>query len=659
MQKRKIILDCETNSLEPDVVHCVVCKDIVSGMVFKFVQQECYTLLPIFLTNEVDIIIGHNLIEFDMPKVLKKLLGIDWPVEKCVDTYVLSRLSYSDRQVRDREKYGQDLERLPADQAKLLNKKTHSLAAYGIRFGRYKPEIDEWHTYTPEILHRCTEDVEITLLTYKYLIKELQGFSPHSIRLEHRIADIIAEQCRNGVYIDEKSAHDMYLECYAKAKQLRLDITQEIKPRILALEETFIEPRITETKIWTGEYVINEKTGRKIKKYDINTEISTHTKYYKYVTYDGKFKVKGAFTPIAIEYFNPDSPQQRLRVLEEAGWEPVNFNAPTEKMKAEGREQGNPLTTDEENLDTIPDDAPQGIKKLGLYLMHTNRYKLAEAWLSLRDKEGYVHGYVNSCGTPTGRMRHSNPNTANIVSVESSDGKPLMKEQGKYGYECRSCFSVKNPEQYELVGCDAASLEIRMLAHYMADPVFTDEVVNGDMYVYVQKLLGLPTRRLAKSILLAFIYGAGDAKLGKLLGGSKQQGRKVKADLLDALPALKELIQHVTKNAKAKGYLQGLDGRKLWVRKEHAALNLLLQSAGAIVMKQALMYAHKEIKSRGLGAKFVLNVHDEFQVSTLKAHSEEVGKILVDSIVKAGVFFKMNIPLGGDYKKGRHWGITH
>ncbi len=118
--------------------------------------------------------------------------------------------------------------------------------------------------------------------------------------------------------------------------------------------------------------------------------------------------------------------------------------------------------------------------------MYENRYKLVEQWMELRDSNGYIHGYVDSCGTPTGRARHNSPNLANIVSVESHDGKPLMGEAGKFGYECRDCFSVKDTLKYELVGCDASSLEIRMLAHYMNDAAFTYEVLHGDIYVKIQ-----------------------------------------------------------------------------------------------------------------------------------------------------------------------------
>lgn len=655
---RKVIVDVETESLSPKVVHCIVVKDIETNEVFKFVKEECHTKFPSF-AKEVELWIGHNILEFDIPKVLDALLGIKIDASQTVDTYVLSRLSFSDRLMRDQRDYGILLEKLPSDQALVLRRKPHSLFAWGIRCGRYKPEIEDWSIFTPEMLHRCKEDVEINHLTYLRLQDELKGFSSYSVRLEHRVASIIAEQVRNGVYLDECAAMGMYNECKAKASKLREEITKEIPPRIVRLEKGWIVPKTKEVKVFTGQYKLSETTGRKVKVYDVIKEISSSGKYYKHASNNGQCKVVGPFSPIDIEPFNPDSSEQRLEVLNKAGWNPVNFNAPTAAMKNKGITQGSPLSTDEENLDTIPDTAPQSIKKLGLYLMYTNRYKLVEQWRALRDTDGRIRGYVDSCGTPTGRMRHNSPNLANIVSVESKDGVPLRGEEGKYGFECRNCFSVEDKSLYELVGCDAASLEIRMLAHYMNDTAFTNQVVNGDIYVYIQGLLGLSTRRVTKSVLLAFIYGAGNAKLGRLIGGSERQGSLLKAKMLKSIPALKTLIDDVTKQAAERGYLIGLDGRKLWVRKQHAALNLLLQSAGAIVMKQALVTAYKEIQFNNLQAKFILNVHDEWQLVSFKEHSDLIGPLLVNSIVKAGEFFKMKIPMGGNWKKGESWAMTH
>jgi DNA polymerase I-like protein with 3'-5' exonuclease and polymerase domains len=155
-----------------------------------------------------------------------------------------------------------------------------------------------------------------------------------------------------------------------------------------------------------------------------------------------------------------------------------------------------------------------------------------------------------------------------------------------YGEECRKLWTI--PKGYKLVGCDASGLELRMLAHYMNDYDYTEEVISGDIHTANQKSAGLATRDQAKTFIYAFLYGAGDEKIGTIVGGGKGTGRTVKKKFLDNTPALKSLRERVTLASK-RGYLIGLDGRRIWVRSEHSALNSLLQGAGAIIMKKALV----------------------------------------------------------------------
>lgn len=694
MEKRTVILDSECDSLFPTTIHCIVLKDIKTNEVFKFVQSECFSSFPSFYKEQIGHIIGHNLIEFDIPKVLNKLLNLNVDIKDCTDTYVLSRLAYSDRYDKDVEK-AKGEENIPTKYRMILRDKSHSLAAWGIRVGRYKPDIQDWSVYTPEMLNRCSEDVEINHLVYKILQQELKSFSLYSQRLEHRVAEIIAEQCKHGLQLDVVKAQALHDECKEYALQVKEEICREVPPSVIILEKNVV-PKYTKLKLKTGKKVRSEKTGRLVDE-TIETEvISPQNKGYKYITEAG-FSIRGAYSVIAFEPFNPDSSKQRLEALERSGWNPVNFNKPTDPMLAKGMTKGNPKTTDEENLATIPDTAPQGIKKLGDYIMFTNRYKLAEQWMTLMDNKGRVHGYVDSCGTPTGRMRHNSPNLANVVSVQVVDkfspeekdkllslnienferipqGYPyeghlihkhddkvkviLTGKEGMYGYECRDCWTVANKNTHDLVGVDAASLELRMLAHYMNDPAYTQEVISGDIHARNQKLAGLSTRAQAKTFIYGFLYGAGDEKVGTIVNGTKAQGRRLKETFLNNLPSLKTVINQIQKDGK-KGYLRGLDGRILWVRSPHAALNTLLQSAGAIVMKVALVIAYKKIKELGLQAMFVANVHDEWQIETLKEHAEQVAKICVDSIVQAGVELRMNCPLAGDYRIGASWGMTH
>jgi DNA polymerase I-like protein with 3'-5' exonuclease and polymerase domains len=261
----------------------------------------------------------------------------------------------------------------------------------------------------------------------------------------------------------------------------------------------------------------------------------------------------------------------------------------------------------------------------------------------LNEETGRVHGFVNHNGTITGRMTHRSPNMAQIPSSSS-----------EYGAECRACWTV--PEGYKLVGIDAAGLELRMLAHYMNDKDYTNEVINGDIHTTNQKLAGLESRSQAKTFIYAFLYGAGDAKIGQVAKGTKKDGSRLKKSFLNNLPPLKHLRDSVKREA-AKGYVKGLDGRKVFVRSEHAALNTKLQSAGAIVMKQAKVILADKIKD--LDATFVANVHDEWQIEVRADQAETVGKLGVEAIVEAGLHFNMDCPLDGEYNIGDNWYETH
>jgi DNA polymerase I-like protein with 3'-5' exonuclease and polymerase domains len=214
------------------------------------------------------------------------------------------------------------------------------------------------------------------------------------------------------------------------------------------------------------------------------------------------------------------------------------------------------------------------------------------------------------------------------------------------------------PKGYKLVGADASGLELRMLAHYMKDPDYTNEVVNGDIHTKNQNAAGLQTRAQAKVFIYSYLYGAGDAKIGSVIGGTSEQGRQLKERFLKETPALKKLIDNVKRIAKS-GTLPSLDGRRVWVRSEHSALNSLLQSAGAVVMKEALVILDAKIRKAGIKAHFVANVHDEWQIEVPEQDADTVGQMAVDAITEAGVEFQMRCPLSGEFKVGNNWAETH
>ena len=334
--------------------------------------------------------------------------------------------------------------------------------------------------------------------------------------------------------------------------------------------------------------------------------------------------------------FNPGSRKQIGEKLQELGWKPKKFT-----------ETGQPQV-DETTLMNV--DIPEA-KLIAEYLLIQKRIAQIESWIEAVKDDGRVHGRVITNGAVTGRMTHHSPNMAQIPNSGSL-----------YGPECRQCWTVE--DGMVLVGCDASGLELRMLAHYMKDSAYVKTVTEGsskegtDVHTINQKAAGLQTRDQAKTFIYAFLYGAGAAKIGSIVGGSYRDGEKLIDSFLAATPALQALRSKVARYA-AKGYVPGLDGRKIWVRSEHSALNSLLQGAGAIVMKQALVIFEDKIRKNKWTVKFVANVHDEFQFECLPTIAEDAGKAARMSIIEAGEHFNLFCPLDGEYKIGNNWRETH
>jgi DNA polymerase I-like protein with 3'-5' exonuclease and polymerase domains len=226
--------------------------------------------------------------------------------------------------------------------------------------------------------------------------------------------------------------------------------------------------------------------------------------------------------------------------------------------------------------------------------------------------------------------------------------------RAEYGKECRKLFTV--PDGHVLVGADASGLELRMLAHYMNDEKYTNEILTGDIHTANRIAAGLDNRDDAKTFIYAFLYGAGDAKIGSIVGGTAAHGKKLKQAFLENTPALADLRNETMADAKT-GFLTGLDGRRIRVRSEHAALNTLLQGAGAVVMKQAIVILYDLLER--VNFKLVAQVHDEWQIECKPEDADFIGKSCVNAMVFAGEVLQLNCPLDGEYRIGNSWADTH
>ena len=487
---------------------------------------------------------------------------------------------------------------------------SHSLESWGYRLGQNKIEFSEFENYSKEMLTYCENDVMLNYRVYNHLKKESKGFSRQSVDLEHDVMKILCEQREYGFMLDEKKASVLVALLEEKLNETIKEVRKVFKPRV----DTYTLRPLENKDGSLSKFAFSRELNKKIRLNDDEyIEISKSPNRIE--------------RSISTE-FNLGSRKQIGEYLKDFGWKPKQFT-PT-----------NQPIVNELILNSIK-DIPEA-QLIARFLMLQKRIAQINSWLK-EIKNSRIHGFVNPNGTITGRMTHSNPNTGQIPSTRL-----------EYGAECRACWTV--PEGYKLVGIDASGLELRMLAHYMDDKDYTNEIINGDIHTANQKLAGLKSRDQAKTFIYALCYGAGNKKLSSILGGNTSNAKRTREHFLDNLPSFASLKDRVTR-ASAKGYLKGLDGRKLIVRSEHSALNTLLQGAGAITMKQALVFFVHYI--RDLDARCVANVHDEWQVEVREDQAEEAGKRGVQAIIDAGVLLKLNCPLDGEYNVGDNWSETH
>ena len=577
----KVAFDIETDGLNPSRIHCIAAH-VIGQDVSEFWTPDRVKYFPAWLVEiNAEVLIGHNIIGFDLP-ALGKLLGFEWWGE-VEDTLVMSRLDNPSREGG------------------------HSLASWGTRMNFPKGDYDDWSVYTDEMGEYCKQDVKVLVRLYKYMTSK--RMSEKALEMEHKIAQITHKQTQNGWKFDLR-----------KATHLLAAIKEE-----MFIAEDEVRKVFKPLPVWTPlKYLkqTHKKDGGKTSNY-----INQLAKGAEWHEIDGELQ----WGYYAFPEFNLGSRQQIAKYLQHFGWEPKEFT-----------ELGAPIVS-ETILESI--EIPEG-KLIAKYLMLQKRLGLVSAWIDAVDEtSSRIHGKVNTCGAVTGRMTHSSPNLAQVPASHSP-----------YGEDCRELFTVE--DGYCLVGMDASGLELRMLAHYMNDDEYTNEVINGDIHTANQRAANLESRDKAKTFIYAFLYGAGDRKIGEVVGGTAKDGKRLKADFLKNTPALKRLRTRVTSLADS-GSLIGLDGRLLHVRSSHAALNTSLQSAGAIVMKRAVVLLDYFSQVYKIDYKLVGQIHDEVQVEVAEKQAQFFGDLAVNCVRRAGKDFKLNCPLDGDYKIGTTWRETH
>lgn len=639
----KVVIDIEANGLEnPTRIWVIVCKDIATGERHIFRDKELFkSFVP-----KVSLWIGHHILGYDLP-VLKSLWDVDIPVDITLDTLIISKLLDYSRQ-------------------------GHSIEDYGLEFGMPKGKFTDFSKYSQEMEDYCVRDVDICHRIYsKYLRYISNPGHEASIRLEHSFQIVVNDLHTNGFAFNVSKAQSLLSKVTSELDVLDKEILEAFPPKLKLIRE--ITPK--ETKYGT----LSKTDFRWLGDGDLSV-------------YNG-----GPFCRCSWESFNPSSHKQIISVLSEAGWSPVDRTAThieTEReynklryskqsgLDTKRKELYDKLQqlrktgwkVNEANLDTLPPKAPVAARLLAKRILLESRRRTLTEWLSLTSPDGRIHGKFYGLGAWTHRMAHQAPNTANIPNEFDTAGKRKL-----LGKELRSLWCA--PKNRLLVGVDAEGIQLRIFAHLINDPEFTDALVKGkkddktDPHSLNQRILGsvCKSRDAAKRFIYALLLGAGLPKLAEILGCSESETKEALDRLMGRYSGWATLKADVFPADAKRGYFVGLDGRKVKIpgdtegTRRHLAMSGYLQNGEAVCMKLAtLKWWHKLPE---YGAKLVNFVHDEWQVECPNNMSIalDIAKQMTASLAEVGSDLHLNCPLAGsywndkakDYTIATNWAYTH
>jgi len=642
----RLLFDIETDGLLDTMskIHCIVTKDMDTNEIKTYYESNYLGDCPGFIwggdiscgiaaLQSASLLIAHNGISFDLCAVQRVSPSFVRQGQFC-DTLVLSRLIFSDIRNMDFAAWNKNPDAIPT---KLIG--SHGLKAWGYRLNEHKGEFGEtadWKVFTPSMLEYCVQDVLVLEKLHKHMVAK--AYSPRAIELEHQVAFIIQRQVENGWEFDVKAAEELYTKLLTKRYEIKTKLQHEFKGwrhvqktptgYYLDWQDQRIEGATTSATV-TAAYNHILSTGGKVTKAWVNKNVVA-----------GAMKEK-------MEYFNPNSAAHKAAVL----FEKYQWTSP------ELTETGKPKIN-EDILEKL--DYPEAKMFLEFDVVQDRIEKVKEGrnggWLD-KVRAGRIHGDVITNGAVTGRATHKNPNLAQVPAC----GKP-------YGKECRSLF-VARPGCV-IVSADLAGLELRCLAHYMYPydkGVYAEAVVKGkkedgtDVHTLNMKAAGLQTRDQSKRFVYSVLYGAGPAKVGEVVEGSFKEGKALIDRFMSNTPALRKLRMDVAYAITKRPYLIGLDGRHLHIRSEHAALNTLLQSAGAIIAKRWLVEIDKLLRFHDLDkiVKQIAWIHDEVEFEVPTEHASLVEQICVDAARRAGEYFKFKCPIEAEARSGNNWSEVH
>jgi hypothetical protein len=620
-------MDIETNGLQRHVskVHLLLIRDLdtdeewvfrnkddthLHNPYYEFADEDPGVIAPFVgyiedglkMLAEAGLLVGHNIIDYDIP-VLETLYPGFTINGRIRDTLVLARLIFSD--IKENDFVLARKGKLPP---KLIG--SQGLKAWGYRLGEHKGDYggaeDAWAVWNIDMENYGRQDTVTGKFLWLYLCRQIakMAYSQDAIILEHRFADLVAKIEDNGFPFREDDAKVLYGLLNERRKKIALSLSEQFRPW------------------WTAEKWV-ERNGKSLKWREGVASTPARTISYKDPLKASR--VAGApFTPVKRVEFNPASRDQIAdRLMRLFGWEPKVFTETGKPKVSEDilRDLVGEFDVEEDGMEEAEDvlyerllrTVPQAKNLADFFLVQKRIGQLAEGkngWLKLVHN-GKVHGSVNSLGAVTRRVTHARPNMSQCPAIRSP-----------YGVEMRGLFHV--PKGWLQFGTDLSGIEIRCFANVLSEfdeGVYADIVINGDIHSENQRIFGVPTRDNAKTTLYALLYGAGDAKIGSIVGKGAEEGRRIKQNFMRGVPAYKKVVNRLNSLVERQGWIPALDGGRLSVRSSHKALNTSLQSAGALVAKQwACGIEDSLIDSgwnHGWDGDFVILgfFHDELQVA--------------------------------------------
>lgn len=604
-------IDIEGDSLQATKVYCCVAVNCKTNEIKELTN---YKLIQEFFAEEKakgSKFVGHNIIGYDAP-TLNRIVGTRLTISDIIDTMVMSMV-YS-----------------PSFSG------GHSLENWGGKLGMPKGDHNDFSRFSPEMLRYCRQDTLICREIFVRIVRRMRdvGFTEDGIELEHRSWSLIKKQQENGFAFNEKEANILYA--------------------ILRQREDALKEKIYE--FWPPELQVVGRYQRPFKKDGTNS-----ANYERHLAQFPVVRVLPGSSEYECSdyvYFNIGSPSQRIEKLLHLGWQPREFTKPSKthpngQPKATSKGQLSPSL-----IEFVEKAGKEEVRLIAEWIEVNARANMINTWLEAYNHDtGCIHGSLWLANTL--RYRHSNPNTANIPGVRKNKEGPLLGELGKWTYEARALWTVRGSDRV-LVGVDAKGIQLRVLAHYLNNEEFTDVVINGDPHNYNQALGEFATRDIAKTFIYAFFLGAGDAKIGQIVGGTTKDGRELKRKFIDRTPGLKHLLNDLKRQVERTGRIKLCDGTPVIVDKPHTVLAYLLQGDESRIMKKAAILADREIRRRRLDVLKVGDIHDEWQSDVLRAHSEEFANdVCPVSFAAAGASFNYRVPIGCSAHIGMNWAETH